>query len=106
MTATAAQALAYAGSHLKATLAALIELARIPGVSANRPPNPDLEKSAQHVAAWMTRVGLEHVEVLEVPDSHPYVYADWLHAPDRPTVLLYAHHDVQPPGRPAFWKSP
>ncbi|PYQ07709.1 MAG: dipeptidase, partial [Acidobacteria bacterium] len=48
----------------------------------------------------------EHVEVLEIPDVHPYVYGDWLHKPGAPTILLYGHHDVQPPGRPEKWLSP
>ena len=37
---------------------------------------------------------------------HPYVYGDWLHQPGAPTILLYGHHDVQPPGRPEKWKTP
>ena len=49
---------------------------------------------------------MEHVQVLEIPGVHPYVYGDWLHKPGTPTILLYGHHDVQPPGRPEKWKSP
>ena len=45
-------------------------------------------------------------QVLEIPDVHPYVYGDWLHKPGAPTILLYGHHDVQPPGRPEKWLSP
>jgi acetylornithine deacetylase/succinyl-diaminopimelate desuccinylase-like protein len=46
------------------------------------------------------------VEVLEIPGVHPYVYGDWLHRPGAPTVLLYGHHDVMPPGRAEKWLSP
>src|SRR4029453_5277951 len=47
-----------------------------------------------------------NVQVLEIPGVHPYVYGDWLHRPGAPTILLYGHHDVQPPGRPEKGKSP
>ncbi|RLB49230.1 MAG: dipeptidase, partial [Deltaproteobacteria bacterium] len=99
-------ALAYAEQHLPDTIESLKTLARIPSVSANPAPDPELRRSAEAVAAWMTRVGLEHVAVLELEGVHPYIYGDWHHAPGAPTVILYAHHDVQPPGRPEFWKSP
>jgi acetylornithine deacetylase/succinyl-diaminopimelate desuccinylase-like protein len=103
---TAKKALDHATRELPTTIKALKEFARIPGVSANPAPDPALAKSAAHVADWMRRIGLEGVEVLEMPGVHPYVYGEWLKAPGAPTLLLYAHHDVQPPGRPAFWKSP
>jgi len=100
-------ALAHAESHLSATVESLKELARIPGVSADPHPNAALEKSAECVAEWMRQVGLENVEILRIDGVHPYVYGDWLHAgDDARTALLYAHHDVQPPGRPHKWKSP
>jgi acetylornithine deacetylase/succinyl-diaminopimelate desuccinylase-like protein len=87
--------------------AALEVLARIPGVSAEGFSAGGLERSAQAVASLLTEVGLQSVEILRVPGAHPYVVADWLHAgPDAPTLLFYAHHDVQPPGRLAYWKTP
>lgn len=47
------------------------------------------------------------MEVLRVEGAHPYVIAEWLDAgPDAPTALIYAHHDVQPPGRPEHWQTP
>jgi acetylornithine deacetylase/succinyl-diaminopimelate desuccinylase-like protein len=88
------------------TLADLVELARIPGVSADGFDASQLERSADAVSALLSAAGMENVEVLRLPGVHPYVVADWLHAPDAPTVLVYAHHDVQPPGRPERWKSP
>jgi acetylornithine deacetylase/succinyl-diaminopimelate desuccinylase-like protein len=106
MPATRDAALGYAKEHLPATLDALKALVRIGGVSAEPAPSPKLAESARAVAAWMERVGLEDVEVLELEGVHPYVFGQWLHAPGAPTVLLYAHHDVQPTGPLHKWTSP
>jgi acetylornithine deacetylase/succinyl-diaminopimelate desuccinylase-like protein len=84
----------------------LADLVRIPSVSAPGFPPEEVRRSAEATAALLRRVGLENVEVLEVPGVHPYVYGDWLHAPGAPTVLVYGHHDVVPPGRPERWTSP
>jgi acetylornithine deacetylase/succinyl-diaminopimelate desuccinylase-like protein len=83
----------------------LKKLVRIPSVSADGFDPAEVRRSAEAVAALLRQRGLEHVELLQVDGSHPYVYADWLHAAGQPTVLLYAHHDVQPPGRKEVWKS-
>ena len=101
-----AAALAYATDQFTETVESLKKLVRIGGISAEPPPNEALERSAAEVSRWMERIGLERVEVLRIPDVHPYVYGEWLHAPGAPTLLLYAHHDVQPPGREGLWKSP
>ena len=68
-------------------------------VSAAGFPPEEVRRSAQAMAQALRDAGVEHVEVLEIPGVHPYVYGDWLHRPGAPTVLLYGHHDVQPPGR-------
>jgi acetylornithine deacetylase/succinyl-diaminopimelate desuccinylase-like protein len=99
-------ALARAEARIDDTLAALAKLAKIPGVSADPPPNAELDRSAEEAASWMRRVGLEKVEVLRLPGVHPYVYGEWLRAKDAPTAIIYAHHDVQPKGRDTHWKSP
>jgi acetylornithine deacetylase/succinyl-diaminopimelate desuccinylase-like protein len=85
---------------------ALVDLCRIPSMSAAGFPPDEVRRSAQAVAQTLRDAGVEHVEVLEIPGVHPYVYGDWLRRPGAPTVLLYGHHDVQPPGRAEKWLSP
>ena len=99
-------ALDYLDGHFNDFQKTLVELSRVPSVSAAGFPPSEVRRSADAVAEAMRRVGIEHVEVLEIPDVHPYVYGDWLHKPGAPTILLYGHHDVQPPGRPEKWLSP
>ncbi|HKZ05375.1 MAG TPA: M20/M25/M40 family metallo-hydrolase [Methylomirabilota bacterium] len=89
--------------HWKHTLAGLC---RIPSISAAGFPPDEVRRSAQATAQVLRDTGVEHVEVLEIDGVHPYVYGDWLHRPGAPTVLLYGHHDVMPPGRPEKWLSP
>lgn len=89
--------------HWKQTL---VDLCRIPSMSAASFPPEEVRRSAQAVAQAFRDAGVEHVEVLEIPGVHPYVYGEWLHRPGAPTVLLYGHHDVQPPGRAEKWLSP
>src|SRR6266446_5548192 len=100
------QALGYCEQNQSAFISDLKQLVAIPSVSFPGFPPEEVKRSAQAVADLMRRRGLENVEILKLPDAHPYVYADWLHAPGKPTLLLYAHHDVQPPGREELWKSP
>jgi len=88
-------------------LAELVALARIPGISAPGFDPAELERSADAVAGLLGRVGLERVEVLRLPGAHPYVVAEHCRAgAGAPTALVYAHHDVQPPGRPERWQTP
>jgi acetylornithine deacetylase/succinyl-diaminopimelate desuccinylase-like protein len=81
-------------------------LARIPSISAEPPPSPALRRSAEACRDAMTAVGLRSAQVLDLPGAHPYAYGEWLEAPSAPTLLLYAHHDVQPTGRDERWLSP
>lgn len=84
----------------------LIALARIPSVSAEGFPRDEVRRSAQAFARLLERVGLQGVRLLEIPGVHPYVYGEWRGRPGAPTLLLYGHHDVVPPGRPERWLSP
>src|SRR5215469_15020237 len=96
----------YADAHFNEFVEKLKKLVRIPSVSFDGFPAENVRTSADAVASLLREEGLENVQILEVPGAHPYVYGDWLHAADKPTLLLYAHHDVQPPGREEKWSSP
>jgi len=78
---------------------------RIPSVSTLPEHVPDVQRAAQFVADSMKTAGLENIEIIPTA-KHPLVYADWLHAPGKPTVLCYGHYDVQPPDPLDEWISP
>jgi acetylornithine deacetylase/succinyl-diaminopimelate desuccinylase-like protein len=84
----------------------LERLVRIPSVGIDPVHARDVEASAEATAEMLARCGLEDVRLASIEGSAPYVIGEWLHADDAPTVLLYAHHDVQPPGVEARWSSP
>ncbi|MFN8485815.1 MAG: dipeptidase [Anaerolineae bacterium] len=87
--------LSYAHENREAALAQLTEWLAIPSLSAVPAAAPDVRRAADWLAARLRTVGLENVEVVAT-GGHPVVYADWLHAPGAPTVLVYGHYDVQP----------
>lgn len=103
---TVKAALGYLDAHLDDFKRTLVDLSRIPGVSAAGYPPEEVRRSAEAVADVLRAAGVENVRILEVEGAHPYVYGDWLHRPGAPTILLYGHHDVQPEGRHERWLSP
>jgi cysteinylglycine-S-conjugate dipeptidase len=88
---------------LPSARADLERLMRIPSVSADPAAAPHLAASASQVAALLRQAGLPEVDVLTAGSSQPAVLGRRPGPPGAPTVLLYAHHDVQPPGDPADW---
>jgi acetylornithine deacetylase/succinyl-diaminopimelate desuccinylase-like protein len=90
---------------LPSVRADLERLVRIPSVSADPAAAPQLQASAAEVAALLREAGLPEVDVLTVDGGHPAVLGRRPGPPGAPTVLLYAHHDVQPPGQRADWDS-
>lgn len=93
-----------------ATVEALIRLVAIPGIAWDAFDPANLERSAEAVAGLIRDAGMEDVRILRVNKEDgtpggPAVVARKAAAPGKPTILLYAHHDVQPPGDEALWDS-
>ena len=101
-----AKALAHHAAHEREYLEELKKLVRIPSVSFEGFDKAQVRKSGEATCALMRARGLENVQLLEMPNAHPYAYGEWKNAPGRPTLLLYAHHDVQPAGETAKWRIP
>jgi acetylornithine deacetylase/succinyl-diaminopimelate desuccinylase-like protein len=83
----------------------LKDLLRIPSISTLPENKEATHRAADFVVDQLWAAGLEHVELIET-DRHPLVYAEWMHAPGKPTVLCYGHFDVQPPDPLELWESP
>lgn len=83
----------------------LTDFLSIPSVSTLSERKADVRRAAEWVAGDLNCSGMENIRLIETA-GHPLVYADWLHAPGQPTLLIYGHYDVQPPDPLDEWKSP
>ncbi|MDZ4660314.1 MAG: M20/M25/M40 family metallo-hydrolase [Pseudomonadota bacterium] len=83
----------------------LKELIKIPSISFEGFDKKSVLDCGHKVADLLKARGLENVKFLEIPNANPFVYGDWLHAKGKPTVLMYAHYDVQPIGQKNLWNT-
>ncbi len=98
-------ALQYAKEHAEGWLTELEDLARIPSVSTDPAFSTHVRRAADWLVDRMGRAGLQNVELCPTA-GHPVVYGEWLGAgPKAPTILLYAHYDVQPAIREDGWET-
>ncbi len=82
----------------------LKEYIRIPSVSTDPDHKADVLRCGDYLAERLGEAGLE-VEKIDT-EGNPLVYAEWLGAPGKPTVLFYGHYDVQPPDPLEEWRNP
>src|SRR5450755_1821185 len=87
-------------------IADLAKIVAVPSISTDGEHQKELDQSADITCTLMREAGLNNVDILRTGNSNPYSYGEWLGAPGKPTVFLYAHHDVQPINFVEDWKSP
>ncbi len=94
----------YQEAHKEKFLAELLELLRIPSVSARKEHKQDMIKCAELVQMRLKEAGADWVEIIPT-DGHPIVYGEKIIDPSKPTVLVYGHYDVQPAEPLELWHS-
>jgi acetylornithine deacetylase/succinyl-diaminopimelate desuccinylase-like protein len=102
----ARSALEHFHSHRSEYLNDLKELVRIPSIGFPGFDAEPVRQCAEAVASLLEKSGLTGVRLLEAGTGHPAVFGQWTGAAGKPTILLYAHYDVQPTGRPELWTTP
>ncbi|MBK5187304.1 MAG: M20/M25/M40 family metallo-hydrolase, partial [Gemmatimonadaceae bacterium] len=98
------QVLAHLEAQRDRILSELIDFAAIPSVSTDPAHTTDIRAAARWVARALAAAGPFTVRTIDTP-GHPVVYAEWLGAPGKPTVLVYGHYDVQPADPLEKWTS-
>ncbi|MBL7985996.1 MAG: peptidase dimerization domain protein, partial [Flavobacteriales bacterium] len=96
---------AYIEQHKDRFLNELMDLLRIPSVSADPKYKADVARCADAVKARLVEAGADAVEICTTK-GHPIVYGEKIIDPKKPTVLVYGHYDVQPPDPLDLWHSP
>lgn len=101
-----AAALAFLENNRSPHLEFLKDLVRIPSISFPGFDGAPVRQCAQAVASLLRESGLNDVRLIDTGTGYPSVFGQWTGAPGKPTLLLYAHYDVQPIGREELWVTP
>lgn len=95
----------YLSNHRERFIQELIDFVSIPSISALPQHKDDVRRAAEWLKERLSRAGMHNAALINTA-GHPAVYADWLHAPGKPTILLYGHYDVQPVDPLDQWVTP
>jgi acetylornithine deacetylase/succinyl-diaminopimelate desuccinylase-like protein len=94
----------YIKNNFSNYLEELKDYLKIKSISTLDEHKDDMQNCAKFVASKFESADLENIKIFQT-EKHPIVYADWLHQPNKPTVLIYGHYDVQPVDPIELWKS-
>jgi acetylornithine deacetylase/succinyl-diaminopimelate desuccinylase-like protein len=83
----------------------LFDYLRIPSVATDSAYAAAMQEARRFVKDRLAGMGLENVQELD-GGGQPALYAEWCHAPGKPTIIIYGHYDVQPPDPLAQWRTP
>ena len=94
----------YIEGNMDAHLKEFIELVSIPSISSIPSYKPDVARAAEWIVKKLKAIGMTTAQAIPT-DGNPVVYGSWDKAPGKPTVLIYAHYDVQPV-KESEWDNP
>ena len=94
----------YINSNIERYIDELKDFLRIPSISTSAENKLDMEKGAEFVSAKLKDAGMNNVKIVKT-SGHPLIYAEWLEAPGKPTVVIYGHYDVQPIDPIELWET-
>ncbi len=97
--------LTYFEKHKQRFLDELIELLKVPSVSADSRHKEDVARAADYIRQKLEDAGADKAEICPT-QGHPIVYGEKIIDPSKPTVIVYGHYDVQPPDPLDLWDSP
>src|SRR4030088_845028 len=97
--------MSYYQQHQAEFLEGLKTFLRIPSISTLSEHKPDIRRAAEFALGELRAAGMSAAELIE-GEGNPLVYAEWLEAPGKPTILFYGHYDVQPAEPLDLWTTP
>ena len=95
----------FSESNKERYLSELIDLLKIPSISADPAYKNEVQKCAESLAQGLTNIGIDKVEICQTA-GNPIVYGEKIIDPAKPTILVYGHYDVQPADPLELWTSP
>ncbi|GAC1351190.1 MAG: dipeptidase [Polyangiales bacterium] len=95
----------FVDAHRDRFVSDLVTWCKIPSISSSPEHRGEVFRCAEHLRSHLGALGATSTSLLETK-GHPAVYAEWFTAKEKPTLLIYGHHDVQPIDPLALWESP